>query len=160
MMEQVTESPPRTVAQQYADLLDRRNQLEAELEIVKKRLGEQEPGVIAYFEQLGVTSVRLDGGRNLHLLRQLHAARAKEATDDDVIAALEAAGLGDMVKEKVTWPTVSAYARECDREGRPLPAALEGKIVVHEMYKVGTRRPSTSAANDRAAAPEQGDEDR
>ena len=159
MMEQVTESPPRTVAQQYADLLDRKNRLEAELEQVKRVLGEQEPGVIAYFEQAGVTAVRLDGGRSLHLLRQLHAARAKEATDDDVIAALEAAGLGDMVKEKVTWPTVSAYARECDREGRPLPAALEGKIVVHEMYKVGTRRPAVNQS-DRAAAPEQGDEDR
>lgn len=143
----------RTVAQRWADLRDERDRLEAELAAVTKRLADLEPDVLSWFETQGVSSARLDGGRTIHVRRELWAGREEGVDAPALAAAVAAAGLPEFVSETVNLSRLSAYCRELDREGQPLPAPLLGVVRVREVFRVGTARAAAGRGDKRGTNP-------
>ena len=130
-----------TVTEEYAIQMDERNRLEAELSAVKKRLADLEPDVLKWFEAQGLSSAKLSDGRTIYLRRELWAGRADGVDNEEACSALIASGLTDLVEPHYNVNTLSAYLRELDKNGDPLPPPMQGKIIVREVFKVGSRRP-------------------
>lgn len=131
---------------EYVELIHRKRELESQLRQVKEQLGETEgsgPGAmerraLEYFGQNGVQSLKLNG-MTLYVNRQLWA----HAKDGDFVAgclALKEAGLGDFVAERFNVQSLSAWVRERDRNGEPLPEAFKDRIEVSEVFRLGARR--------------------
>ena len=130
----------------YVELVKRKREIEAELRAVKTELGEGEgigPGkmekqALDWMVQNGMESARVPG-MTVSVNRQLWAF-AKDKDRESACEALRAAGLGDMVKENFNMLTLSAWVREQDEAGEPLPAAFAGRIEVAEVFRLGARR--------------------
>lgn len=58
------------------------------------------------------------------------------------VEALKVAGLDGMVSENFNTQTLAAYIAECKREGKPLPAAFEGRILADAVQTIRTRKAS------------------
>lgn len=131
---------------EYVRLIARKRELEAELRQVKEELGDTagyEPGklerrVIAYFEQNGMQSTRVNG-MMISLNRRLWA-HAKDGDYPAACQALRDAGLGEFVQPRFNVQTLSSWVREQDRDGEPLPPAFEGRIEVAEVFRLGVTR--------------------
>ncbi len=57
-----------------------------------------------------------------------------------VCDALRRGQLGEYVEETYNTNSLSAYMRELDREGRPLPPVLDAVLEIGEVFKLRTRR--------------------
>lgn len=148
---------PRQVTVEYADLLDEKADLERRLKVVSAKLGERQAGIMAWFEQQGVTSVRVAGGRTLYLRRELWAVKEDGVSTERAVLALKEAGLDEFAKPGVNTQGLSAYLRELDRDQKPLPGPLVGVIRAAETFKVGS---TSNGSTRRASEPGQGDSDR
>ena len=129
-----------TVLDEYADLADRKAELKAELTKVEAQLGKLEPQALDWFQQAGVKSVKLDSGRAMFIRRELWAGRADGVDNEQAIAGLVAAGLSEFAAPRINTQKLSAYCRELDAEGQPLPGAFENIIVVNEKFRIGSRK--------------------
>jgi hypothetical protein len=123
----------------FRDLNNRKRTLDGELEAVKKELGALKTEIMSMFEMDGVNSVRLDDGQtNVYIHRQLWAS----PVDGDYGRAckmLKENSLGDFVQERFNINSFSAFVREMDREGKPLPDAFKGVINVAEQFDIRIR---------------------
>jgi hypothetical protein len=122
----------------FVALEERRRQLEAEIDTLKAEAAELEMSLLPQFEQGGLERVSIDG-RTVYIERKLWA-KAKEGDKAAVCKALKRAHLGDYVEETFNTNSLSAYVRELDREGRPLPPSLREVLEVSEVFKLRTRR--------------------
>ncbi len=122
----------------FVALEERRRQLEAEIETVKAQTSELEQALLPQFEQSGMERVSIDG-RTVYIERKLWA-KAKDGDKPAVCKALKRCRLGDYVEETFNTNSLSAYVRELDREGRPLPPSLATVLDVSEVFKLRTRR--------------------
>lgn len=131
----------RTV-RKYAQLENRRAELDDELKAVKAQLADLEPAVLSYFQRQGMQSTKMEG-RTLYLKRELYAGRADGIESEFACEALKSAGLGEFVREGIVTNSLSALLRERDREHgyeQAVPEPLRGVIVANEVHKVGSRR--------------------
>jgi hypothetical protein len=119
-------------------LEERRRQLETEIDAVKAEAAELEQRLLPQFEQSGVERLSIDG-RTIYLERKLWA-KARDGDKAAVCCALKRARLGDYVEETFNTNSLSAYVRELDREGRPLPPSLETVLDISEVFHLRTRR--------------------
>lgn len=135
------EAAPGTMddIRRYAELSAEKAKLKDRLVQVEAGMKETEPRVLAYFEGNGVDKIRVDG-QTLYLRMELWAGRAEGVTNEEAIAALTAAGLGDMASPRINVQTLSAFCRELAKDDKPLPTSFAGKIVTHDVAKVGSRR--------------------
>jgi len=122
----------------FVALEERRRQLEAEIDTLKAEAAELEQALMPQFEQAGIERVSVDG-RTVYVERKLWA-KARDGDKAAVCKALKRCRLGDYVEETFNTNSVSAYIRELDREGRPLPASLREVLEVSEVFKLRTRR--------------------
>lgn len=116
------------------ELTVRKRELEAQAKELAREIQELEESLLEQFGEAGISSVRAEGG-TVSLSRQLWATCA-DGDYSRACAALHAAGLDEFVQPRFNSNTLSAYFRELDRDGRPIPKALEGAIDVAERFSL------------------------
>jgi len=123
----------KTTKQQYAALLGRRRELQAELAEVERDLGTLEESTLEEMLAEGMQSCRVDG-MTLYIERQLWAGRG-EHTSREITEALEAAGLADMTT--ANWQQLSSYVREQARNatGKEKPSAEEAIAALPDILR-------------------------
>mgnify|MGYP003134179461 CR=1 FL=1 len=106
-----------------------------------KVLGEEKSGlqeiILAHFEQNSIQNIK-QNGVTVYLKRELWAGREERVSNEEAAQALNDAGLSEYIGP--TTQSLSAYLRELDKEGEPLPEKLRGKIKLTETYKIQARR--------------------
>ncbi len=120
--------------QKFIEASKTKKELEARLKDAISDLKEEEEKLLAYFEELGVESLS-SGDTTVYLHRQIWA-RAKDGNKDAVIHALKDTELADMVQETFNTNTLSAWVRECEREGRAIPDNLKDTLAITEDFSV------------------------
>jgi hypothetical protein len=123
--------------ERFIELETERRELEARLKEVKEEIAPLHEQVLTYFEQTGTSKIKRSG-LTLYVHRQLWA-RPIDGDYERGCAALKAAGLEDMVKESFNIHTLSAYIRELERMGEPIPETFEGAIQTEETFQIRTR---------------------
>lgn len=121
----------------FIELETERRVLEARLKDIKEEIEPIHQDVLTHFEQTGTEKIRR-GGLTVYIHRQLWA-RAIDGDYERGCAALRAAGLGDLVKETFNVHTLSAWLREQERMGEPIPESFEGAIQTEETFQLRTR---------------------
>ena len=137
---QIQAAADETPPQEYGRLADERDRLEAKLTRVKADLARTEERVREWFAAAGVAAVRLDGGRSLHLRRELWAGREDGVDEASLAAAVRDGGYPDLVQPRVSMQRLSAIVRELDRDGAAIPTSWVGIVKVSEVFRVGSRR--------------------
>jgi hypothetical protein len=138
------EPPPDTDGQidmnlvrRYKALKEQQAISEAEAKAMKDEAEIIEEQLIEQFSEAGVQNLNVDG-KTVYLHRSIYAQRLPDKTAEDVIAALEAAGAGDLVKPTVNANTLSAYVRELteDDDAPGLPPAVAEVLAPGERFSV------------------------
>lgn len=128
---------------EFIGLEQQKDELEARLKRVTSRLKQLEQPLLDWFGQLGLQRVTIDD-RTAYVHRQLWAS-AKDGDTQGVCDALKDCQLADLVRERFNTNTLSAYVREQDRAGEPLPSALAAVLTVSEVFSLRC----VKATNDR-----------
>lgn len=123
--------------ERFIELETERRELEARLKELKEEITPLHEQVLTYFEQTGTSKIKRSG-LTLYVHRQLWA-RPIDGDYERGCAALKAAGLEDMVKLSFNIHTLSAYIRELERMGEPIPESFEGAIQTDETFQIRTR---------------------
>jgi hypothetical protein len=112
----------------------RKDELEAELKAVKQRMNGLDAALMEQFSATGTQSMRVDG-RTLYLRRDIRCS-AKKGMKAQAVAMLKNHGLGDYVEEGFNANSISAWMREEDRAGRPLPEGFTDTMTILEEFHV------------------------
>ncbi len=107
---------------------------EASLKLRKKKRDELEQQVLLFFEQEGITSIRV-GDHTVSLRRDVRAS-VKAGCQEAACDALRILDRADVVKETVHAGTLSSIVREYDEADEEVPALLADQINVAEMFSV------------------------
>jgi hypothetical protein len=134
MNSSVAESLDTKAVSRLVELVAKKRALEADVKTLSREIAEIEESLLEQFGEAGVSSIRTEGG-TVSLSRQLWAT-CKDGDYERACSALRAAGLDEFVQPRFNSNSLSAYFRELDREGRPIPAALEGAIDVAERFQL------------------------
>jgi hypothetical protein len=131
--------------------LDTLNRLRLELKRVVDELkvaaDEANDELVEQYQRLGTNEIEYSG-RFGKLSNQIWARKVDESvTGEDVADALRADGLGHLVTpESYNSSQLSAYLRELDEAGQPIPPHLAQVIEANEKWRVGfTTRRATRA---------------
>jgi hypothetical protein len=127
-----------TQVQEYAALVARKRELEAELRAIQDRLNEMEPGLVEQLIEAGVQHVRV-GGQTVYLQQEIWASPV-DGDYDALCDALERAGLGDMVVRRVHHHTLSAWVRELRKADEEIPEEVRPYLKISETYRLGVRK--------------------
>lgn len=122
----------------YVRLDTERKELETKIARVKDKQKECEETLKRQFEKAGVQSVKVDGN-SVYIMRQLWAS-AKDGDRQAVCAALKKGGMEDYVAENFNTQSLSAYVRELDGLGDPLPDGLKECVQVVEKFSIRVRK--------------------
>ena len=125
--------------QTYSRLWKEMKAVTAKLDRIKADIKACEPRVLDFFEKSGIprTTVR---GVTIYVKRDLWAGREEGVTNEVACEALAKAGLGDFAAMRFNTQTLSAYVRECENNGEPLPEEFKGVIKVSETFKIQARK--------------------
>lgn len=135
----------------FAELDMKRKAAEADAQAYKEELDRLAPAILeeiaAHPEEWsmnkeGLPQMRLDvnGDKILvHLHRQIWA-KCVDQNWPRAVAALREAGLDEYVETKYNTTVFSAYLRELDRAGQPLPESFAGAIESEVRLTLRTRR--------------------
>ena len=126
------------IIERYVRLTEQRRRLDAWLDRVKDQLTALEDAVLEEMIEGGCQSVKAAGGRTVYLHRQFWA-NPVEGDYQRASAALRAAGLSDMVLLRFDTKNLSAWCRERNAAGEPLPSSFDGAIKVSEQVSVRVR---------------------
>ena len=122
----------------HVNLLKRKQEIEAELLGIKESIKQSVPGVLSFFEKKGVENIKVDGV-TLFTKREIWA-KYNEGFDTNTAAEyLAKNGYEDFAKPKTNLQGLNALLRECDKEGREIPAAIGHVVKSSEIFKVGHR---------------------
>ena len=127
-----------TQVQEYAALVARKRELEAELRAIQDRLNEMEPGLVEQLIEAGVQHVRV-GGQTVYLQQEIWASPV-DGDYDALCDALERAGLGDMVVRRVHHHTLSAWVRELRKADEEIPEEVRPYLKISETYRLRVRK--------------------
>lgn len=128
----------------YAELDQERLDLQRQATVLDERLKVLEGEIL---EEIaagdGAPLVKVDtsayGRVTVYLERRIWA----KCTGEDwprACAALQDAGLGEYVQQRYNTQSLSAYLRELDKSGDPLPEPLVGAIEADARLSIRTRR--------------------
>ena len=126
----------------YAELDQKRLRLRREQEDIEATLKPLEEAILEEMSQDGVAAARVEtdeGRSNVYLQRQVWA-KCVDENWTRACAALVDAGLGEYVQQRYNTTSFSAYLRELDRGGVPLPEPLVGAIDAEVRLSVRTRK--------------------
>jgi len=119
---------------QYADLTEKRRQLEAEVNRIKAELATREEKLVEEFGQAGIQNIKTASGQTVYLNREIFAKLVGDPKK--ARTALRRAGLSDFIKEAVSAQTLRAYVREM---GEAIPKGLQPYIDVTEVFRMRMR---------------------
>jgi len=119
---------------EYAELTERRRNLEAEVKRLATDLAAREEVLVEDFAQAGIQNIKTATGQTIYLNREIFAKLVGD--HEEALDAFRQAGLGDFVKESVNANTLRAYVREMDEV---LPEGLQPYIDVTEIYRMRMR---------------------
>lgn len=112
-------------AKRWAELEKRRRGLEAELKTLKEELDHYAEAALEEFAESGIRHVALDElGTVLTIHKFKHWPR-EGITDEQKLAAVRTAGLGDLIAERYNYQSLNARLTEAVRHGEELPAEFE-----------------------------------
>lgn len=116
-----------------------REAAEAKLAKIKAQMDEQEPAVLEWFQQNGMSSVKINGV-TVHIRRELWASVGEHGVEF-LRDALDAAGIDSstVIAERANTQTLSAVIREFERDERPIPNSLAAAVKVSEKFRLGFR---------------------
>jgi len=108
--------------------------------ILKKRKAVIDPILQEQFASVGIKYANVIG-RTIYSHSQIWAKKEDGVTDDDMIAALKAAGYGEIyVNEKVNHQSLSALIREWVDNDESLPKEFEGVIGYTEKTQMKSKK--------------------
>ena len=119
---------------QYADLTEKRRELESEIGRIKAELLAREEKLVEEFGQAGIQNIKTAAGQTVYLNREIFAKLVGD--QKKAHTALRRAGLGDFIKDTVNAQTLRAYVREMDEV---LPKGLQPYIDITEIYRMRIR---------------------
>jgi hypothetical protein len=124
----------------YGELLQQKLELDGKLKQVESKLKDLEAGVLDYFIDQGVDSIKLEG-ITLSTKRLLVPKYVDEHGSADAVRALLLAGMHDLVPHTLSHQRLGSLLRERRDHGEtPVPKALEGIVEAVEMISIGYRR--------------------
>lgn len=124
---------------EYIKLRRHADELDSEAKESKKLADELEQELLEAFATDGVQNLKIEGV-TVYLHRQLWATREQDKTKEDLIAALEKAGLAHFVSESVSMQSLSSWVRDLEENEEELPPELVGVLGRYEKFQVRTRR--------------------
>lgn len=113
----------------YVELAEKQRWLKAELDAVTTEKVALEAAILDHWGNNGITGQRVKG-MTVYPQRVVYASAPLEA--------IEAAGLHELVG--VNSQRLSAYVRECESSGTPLPQPLADAITLTERISLRTRK--------------------
>jgi len=142
-------------ARDFAALLIKKRQLNAELDEVKGKMTEMEPLLQTDLINAGIKRLPFTvGGEDItiHLHTTLYA-RPKDGDKATVVRVLKRCGLSGLVKNDYNMNTLDAWVRErlIANKGK-LPPTLESVLDLNEIVSVRGRRSPVSSESQTAKA--------
>jgi hypothetical protein len=125
---------------EFVELNRRRRALEAELDEVKGKLADLQSALLDDFGDAGISSVKAQGA-TVFIKRELWASPA-DGDYQRASYALINAGLGHFVQPRFNTNTLSAYFRELEKDGQPIPEALKETFNLTEKFSLQIRMTS------------------
>lgn len=131
----------------YAKLVTQKNALDKELKSVKKLISEKEQSVMDHFQQMGYQSLNIDG-ITIYLNRRLQVGKRPEASPEQLVAALTAAGMEEYVKPTINARSITSYYRNVEETLETIPNSVDALLQpevrdvlnIHEIYSIGARK--------------------
>lgn len=121
----------------YVELALRRKQLKEEYEELGKKLEELEPMLIQHMIEAGTTKLTLNGSA-ISIETKIWPKLLRPR--DEVVLALERAGLGDMVSKNFNTNRLAAYLRELDAVNEDVPEPLRDYIAKNPVDSIVVRK--------------------
>lgn len=134
--------PIHVLALELIALRDKKDRLDQELKEVVAEMDVVKEPLLKQLQETGVQNVKA-GGKTVYLHRQIWAGIGEGVTKEQVIEALEAAGLENYIYQTFNSQTLSAWVREQKEgpDGLPvMPPELAGKLIPREIFEVRVRR--------------------
>lgn len=132
--------------EEFVSLKAEKAELEAKAKAIGSHLVTLERTILDDFATEGVSSVKLNGSQTgrpdnvlVYLHRSLHAS-PKEGNHERACHALEMVGMNQLLERKFNVQSVSAYIRELDTNGDPIPDVIKEAFNVAEIFSVRTRK--------------------
>ena len=132
---QATTETQRRFAALYREKLE----LQDRLNQVTKELGEMQESMLDFFGDAGMQSVNVDGV-TLYIHEQIWANTAEGSSQEEACAALAANGFAEFVAPRFNTQSLSAKAREMERNGESFPEAVIQHIKVAPKIEIRARR--------------------
>lgn len=107
--------------------------LEAQLKAVNAERDHITQSILDRWSEDGTQSIKLDG-KTVYLRRSIYA---KVLDREHVAEAMREAGLDSMLTPNTN--TLSAWLREKEENGEPLPPGLDGIVGTYERFALGVR---------------------
>ena len=126
------------LADELAELKDRKKALDDELKAVNSRIAEVEEQLANKMVEEEIQSFQRSG-KTFYVTTKVFASAVPERKAE-LFAWLKEHGFGDMVTETVNANTLSAWVREQLEESETLPEDLEELVNVYEKTTVGIRK--------------------
>lgn len=123
----------------YARLVIQKRQLAAETKDVDRQLRALEPVVLSHLCEGGFEKVKVEG-YTLSPHREPWVYPAAHATEDQVIAALKACGLGHYVKESYSTKSLTTFVRQLEEAAGTTENSLE--LLPAELARVIELKPT------------------
>lgn len=119
----------------FVALTERERALKAELSDVEQEKSALEPQILDYWANNDIEGQRVHGN-TLYVHTQTWASHGGDP--QRAVAAMRAAGLDDLIT--VNSQTLSAYVRECLKNGEAIPPEIAGSILVTERTSLRVRK--------------------
>ena len=128
-------------AAEYADLTQRKRELERQLAFVKEELTRRESLLAEDLDTAGLQQLKTRAGAVLYRHEALFASLAKDPNGETeaALAALREQGLGWMVKATVNANTLRSWVKEQEQSPEGLPAELRPHLKISRLPRVGVR---------------------
>lgn len=118
--------------QRYIDARADLAKAEAEVKKLKERVERAEAAVLDLYVENGWQNVKCNG-RRVSLVKRVFARPVPDHRDA-LIAALRSEGYEDLVQTNVLPATLSAFVREHQKEGDPIPESIAEHLIVTELF--------------------------
>lgn len=147
-------APKSDLVKRAVRLRKDRDALKAKLATVETQLAAVEPKVLEWLQENGFPRISHEG-MTVYIRREVWASLADGVDIGCLKEAIAAAGHDPtlIVRERANGQTLSAFVREFDARGEPLPNSLAAAVKISEVFKLGfLASPDTKAK--RPAGPE------
>lgn len=129
-----------TLAQQYAELIERKKRCVTDEKDIASQLAEIEEKLLDQMADAGIQSLNTESGLNLYRKTEKFYGPSDGVSKDDLIAELARhPETMDLVSPTYNSNSLRSRLREIEENGELLPEDLQKKIRITERFRVGYR---------------------